>query len=174
MNVPAKEEVSYVVLIKVPIEEDISQRVSINGVSWGSHILFGVNTLRPRQNGHYFPDDIFKWISLNENVWIANKISLKFVPGAPINNIPALVQIMAWQRPSDKPLSEPMMVSILMHICITQPQRVNKSGCIGGYTLCSDHFLPEASFGLRVLSLPACMCVCSLHEKLSWPLVQWD
>ena len=28
-----------------------------------------------------------------------------------INNIPALVQIMAWRRPGDKQLSEPMMVS---------------------------------------------------------------
>ena len=27
----------------------------------------------------------------------------------PINNIPALVQIMAWRRTSEKPLSEPMM-----------------------------------------------------------------
>ena len=27
------------------------------------------------------------------------KISLKFVPKGPINNIPALVQIMAWRRP---------------------------------------------------------------------------
>ena len=26
----------------------------------------------------------------------------------PINNIPAMVQIMAWRRPGDKPLSEPM------------------------------------------------------------------
>ena len=38
------------------------------------------NTLRPRQNGRHFPDDIFTWIFLNENVWIAIKISLKFVP----------------------------------------------------------------------------------------------
>ena len=45
----------------------------------------------------------------------------------PINNIPALVQIMAWRRPGDKPLSEPMMVSLLMHICITQPQWGNNS-----------------------------------------------
>ena len=37
------------------------------------------------------------------------KISLKFVPRGPINNIPALVQIMAWHRAGDKPLSEPMM-----------------------------------------------------------------
>ena len=39
-----------------------------------------VNTLRPRQNGRHFPDDIFKWIFLNENVWFSLKISLKFVP----------------------------------------------------------------------------------------------
>ena len=56
------------------------------------------NTLRPRQNGRYFPDDIFKWIVLNENAWIPIKISLKFVPQGPIINIPALVQIMAWRQ----------------------------------------------------------------------------
>ena len=44
---------------------------------------------------------------------------LKFVPRGPINNIPALVQIMAWRQPGDKPLSEPMLVSLLTHICIT-------------------------------------------------------
>ena len=33
-----------------------------------------------------------------------------------INSIPALVQIMAWCLPGDKPLSEPMMVSFLTHI----------------------------------------------------------
>ena len=50
------------------------------------------------------------------------KISLKFVPNGPINNISAMVQIMAWRRPGDKPLSEPMMVSLLTHICVTRPQ----------------------------------------------------
>ena len=65
-----------------------------------------INTLRPRQNGRYFADDIFKWIFLNENVWISIKISLKFVPQGSINNIPSLVQIMAWRRPGNKPLSE--------------------------------------------------------------------
>ena len=30
------------------------------------------------------------------------------------NNIPAVVEIMAWHRPGDKPLYEPMMVSLLM------------------------------------------------------------
>ena len=43
------------------------------------------------------------------------EISLKFVLKGPINNIPALVQIMVWHRPGDKPLSDPMMVSLLRH-----------------------------------------------------------
>ena len=84
-----------------------------------------LNTLRPRQIGRHFADDIFNCIFLNENVWIAIKISLKFVPKSPINNIPALVQIMTWRRSGDKPLSEPMMVSSLRHICATRPQWVN-------------------------------------------------
>ena len=29
---------------------------------------------------------------------------------------------MAWRRSGNKPLSEPMMVSLLMHTCITRPQ----------------------------------------------------
>ena len=50
-----------------------------------------VNTLRPRQNGRHFADDIFKCIFLNGTVWILIKISLKFVLMGPINNISALV-----------------------------------------------------------------------------------
>ena len=84
-----------------------------------------INTLRLRQNGCRFPDDIFKWIFFNEIILISIKISLKFVPRGRINNIPALVQIMAWRRPGDKPLSEPMMVSLPTHICVTPPLWVN-------------------------------------------------
>ena len=82
------------------------------------------NILRPRQNGWHHPDDIFKYIFLNENIWISIKFSLKFVPMGSINNISALVQIMAWRRPGDKPLCEPMMNSLLTHICVTRPQWV--------------------------------------------------
>ena len=85
-----------------------------------------VNTLRPRQIGCHFADNIFKCIFLDENVWISIKISLNFVPKGSINNIPALAQIMAWRRPGDKPLSEPMMVSLLMNICVTRPQWIEK------------------------------------------------
>ena len=82
--------------------------------------------LRPRQNVRHFTDDVFKCIFLNENVWIPIKFSRKFVPRCRINNISALVQIIARQHPGDKPLSEPMMVKLMMHICITRPQWVNK------------------------------------------------
>ena len=83
-----------------------------------------INTLRPRQNGRHFPDDIsnrFFWMKIYE-FWL--NISLEFVPRGPTSNIPALVQIMAWRRPGDKPLFEPMTVSVLTHICVTRPQWV--------------------------------------------------
>ena len=50
-------------------------------------------------------DDTFKYKFVNENILISIKLSLKFVPYDPINNIPALVQIIG-----DKPLSGPMKV----------------------------------------------------------------
>ena len=80
--------------------------------------------MRPKWNKQHFANDIFKHIFLNENVSISIKISLKFVSKVRINNIPALVQIIAWRRPGDKPLSEPMMVNLPTHICVTRPQWV--------------------------------------------------
>ena len=68
-----------------------------------------VNSLRPRQNGRHVADDILKCIFLNENIWILTKISVNYVPYGLIDNMAALVQIVAWRRPGDKPLSEPMM-----------------------------------------------------------------
>ena len=83
-----------------------------------------INTLRPRQNGRHLADDTFNRVFVNEYVRISIKFSLKFVPKGPINNIPALVQIMAWRRPGDRPLSEPVMVNPMTHICVTRPQWV--------------------------------------------------
>ena len=51
------------------------------------------NTLRPIQNGRHFAEDIFKRIFVKENVWISIEISLKIIPKGPIDNMPALVQI---------------------------------------------------------------------------------
>ena len=97
----------------------------LNKITDALHKIQWVNSLRPRQNGRYFADDTFKRILLNENVRIWIKNSLKFVPKGPINNNPALVQIMAWRRSGDKLLSEPVMVSLLTHMCVTRPQWVN-------------------------------------------------
>ena len=87
--------------------------------------LLSFNTLRPRQNGRYFADNMFKCIFSNENVWKPIEISPKFVTKGSMNNDPALFQIMAWRRPGDKPLSETMMFSSLTHICVIRPQWVN-------------------------------------------------
>ena len=101
--------------------------IIISPYSWGSTtecVVTTVNTLRPRQNGRHFADDIFKCIFVNEYVWIPIKILLKFVPTGPINTIPALVQTMAWCRAGDKPLSEPITVSLPTLICVTRPHWV--------------------------------------------------
>ena len=102
-------------------------------VSSTRQIIRNINTLRPRQNERHFTDDTFKRIFLKENVRISIKISLKFVPMSPIDNIPALFQIMAWRRPGDKPLSEPMMVNLPTHICVTRPQWVKLVLGYGSY-----------------------------------------
>ena len=67
----------------------------------------------PRQNGSHFTDAIFKCILLNEIMWILLKISLKFVPKVQIDNIPTLVQIMAWHQSGDKPSSGPMIMMLV-------------------------------------------------------------
>ena len=71
-------------------------------------------------------DDIFKCIFLDENIWIPIKISLKFVPRGPFNNIPALVQTMALRQPGDKPSFEPISDNLLTHIRVTRPQWLNR------------------------------------------------
>ena len=73
-------------------------------------------TQRPGQNGCHFADNICECIFFHENVCccIAIKKSLKFVLEGPINNIPALASLMAWCCPDNKPLSRPMVVSLLL------------------------------------------------------------
>ena len=68
-----------------------------------------INSSSPEENASQVTDDIFKRISLNENVRFFIKMSMKFVPKGPIENNPVLVLIMAWCRLGDKPLSEPIL-----------------------------------------------------------------
>ena len=80
--------------------------------------------IEARNGGQHSTNNIFKCTFCNENVWILTEMSLHFVPKHPSDNIAALVQIMVWRHPGDKPLSEPMMVSLPKHICIIGPQEV--------------------------------------------------
>ena len=56
-----------------------------------------------------FSDDIFKRIFLNENIIISIEIPVKFVPRVSNDDKSALVQLMAWRRNGDTPLSELML-----------------------------------------------------------------
>ena len=47
--------------------------------------------------------------TLAENDRISIRFSLRFVPRIPIDNKPALVQVMTWCRTGNKPLPEPML-----------------------------------------------------------------
>ena len=46
--------------------------------------------------------------------------NFQFIPKGPTNNIPVLVQIMACWRQGENPLSEPKMVRLPTHICVTR------------------------------------------------------
>ena len=72
----------------------------------------GINTLRTRQNGCHVAADILKCISMNENVWILNNMSLKCIPWDLIRNMSAFVQVMAWPLTGTTPLPEPMMTLV--------------------------------------------------------------
>ena len=93
--------------------------------AWGPNKFWCIIiTLKPRQNGRHFTDDIFKSIFLNEKFWISNSISLNYVQYDLIDIISALIQIMAWRQIGDTPSSEPMMSSLLTFICVTRPRWV--------------------------------------------------
>ena len=61
------------------------------------------------KNGIHFATDIFRWILVNEKLYVSIRNSLEFIPKGPIGNNSALEQIMAWRHPGNKPLSEPML-----------------------------------------------------------------
>ena len=102
-------------------------------------------------------------------MWISLKIPLKFVRKGPINNIPVLVQIMAWRRPGDKPLSEPMLVFVPMHICVTRPQWVNAAWKL-------PHFHKYISSHKIVWSVFYHQCYCTEYNILlywTWHCFGW-
>ena len=79
---------------------------------WKGQMLFQaqwVNSSPLGKMAAILTDDTFKYIFFDENDRILIRISLKFVPRSPVDNKPALVQVMAWRRTGDKPLLELMM-----------------------------------------------------------------
>ena len=65
-----------------------------------------------------------KFIPLWPTILISIAISMAFVLKGPINNITALLQIMAWHRLGDQPLSETIMFRLPKQICGIRPQWV--------------------------------------------------
>ena len=129
------------------------------------------NTLRLGQNGRHFAEDIFKCIFLYENVWIQIKISLKFNSKGPIYNNPELVRIMAWRQSGDKPLSEPMMVSLLTHLCVTRPQWVNHLLVTLIQRMAWCHHVPMLTKVCDAISCSHSIFPLFLHNQL-W-MLQW-
>ena len=74
------------------------------GCTESGTLVHQFNTLRPRQDGRHFADDIFKCIFLMKMLEFRLLFHWSLFPRA-INNIPAMVQLMAWRRPGDKPIS---------------------------------------------------------------------
>ena len=97
------------------------------------------------------------WLYFHWNIFARVKLTIKS----------AMVQLMAWRRSGDKPLSEPMMVSLLTHICVTRPQWVNKP------TICvhrlAFHFdVHDFIFIFHCLPIYQWSCVLSLKKTQNW------
>ena len=65
--------------------------------------------LHPCENVRHFTDDRFKCNFMNEKCSILIQMSLKFVPKGSMDSKSVLIQVIAWRRKGDKPLSEPML-----------------------------------------------------------------
>ena len=79
----------------------------------------------PGQKGHF--KGAFELHFLEFNLWyFHSNLIFKFVFEGPTDSESVLVQVMAWCRPGDKPLSE-SMVNWMTHICVTRPRTVNSS-----------------------------------------------
>ena len=66
---------------------------------------------------------------------------------------------MAWRRPGDKPLSQPMMVNLPTHICVTWPQWVK----IYSYEYCVDDIIKNTKPWLGSFSRQPPFVMCCGH-----------
>ena len=79
---------------------------------------YGYAIMTPEQNGRHLADGIFKFIFLNENFCVSNKISLKYVPYVPIGNKSVLDHVVACRLTGNKPLPELMLTKISRLQCV--------------------------------------------------------
>ena len=102
----------------------------ISATAHHSSLDHSVNHVSDRSMLCYHTEADTKWTPFHRRhfqghfleCWIPIKISLKFVPKSAVDNFSAVVQIMAWRHPGDKPLSEPIIVTLPNYICVTRPQ----------------------------------------------------
>ena len=69
-----------------------------------------LTTERQEQNGRHFAEDILKCIYVRDKFCIL--ISIKFILEGPVDNMSALVPVMAWRRTGDKLLHGPMLTNL--------------------------------------------------------------
>ena len=125
-------------IVSKSIREKRSESLNINIVL---SVMLEINTLRPRRNEQHFADDIFKrkLFSSMKMFEFRLKFHWSLFPRVQLTIFQHWVQVMAWRRIGDKPLSEPKMVRSTTHICVTRPQwvktwnliaRTRMNGCL--------------------------------------------
>ena len=87
----------------------------------------------PEWNGHHFADYSFKYIFIKEIFRSSILISLEFVPKGQIDNNSTIfsIQVLAWRRAGEKPLSEAMQSHIVE--ALTSPLKFLFICCVKNY-----------------------------------------
>ena len=87
--------------------------------------LARANTLRQTQNDQHYPEDIFKCILLNENIWIWNTISLICFLRVHLTMIQHWFRWWLGTKQATGHYLNKYWPRLIMHICVIQLQRVN-------------------------------------------------
>ena len=112
-----------------PLRVRENPRICLSGI-FNTMMIIG-DAQGAKKLTHWGRDEMNNISQTHFQTWMKMfELRLKFHWSCSINNIPALVQLMAWHRPGDRPLSEPVMVSLPTHICVTRPQWVNSLYCV--------------------------------------------
>ena len=112
-NQALKEFSPFVLMIKDMRWKEMKATTQI--FKWVSKTSF--NSSPAGQFGGKMANDIFNYISFNENVWISIKMSLKFIPKGQVDNKSVLFQVMAWCHHATSHYLNQCWPSSLTHIC---------------------------------------------------------